>query len=96
MTLFTRDVNLELANRIWDVFMIEGVKAIYSAAVVFLSHFEEKLMNMDFVEIMTCIGTIKTINFDEDMVIDAMKKVKIPDWIQFEIDKLNDENIPIY
>ena len=96
MTLFTRDVNLELANRIWDVFMIGGVKAIYSAAIVFLSHFEEKLMNMDFVEIMTCIGTIKNINFDEDMVIEAMKKIKIPDWIQFEIDKLNDENIPIY
>ena len=96
MTLFTRDVNLELANRIWDVFMIEGVKAIYSAAIVFLSHFEEKLMNMDFVEIMTCIGTIKNINFDEDMVIEAMKKIKIPDWVQFEIDKLNEANIPIY
>lgn len=95
MTLFTHDVNLELANRIWDVFMIEGVKAIYSAAIVFLSHFEEKLMNMDFVEIMSCIGGINTINFDEDMVIEAMKKVKIPDWIQVEIDKLNDENIPI-
>ena len=96
MTLFTRDVNLELAYRIWDVFMIEGVKAIYSAAVVFLSHFEEKLMNMDFVEIMTCIGSIKNINFDEDMVIEAMKKIKIPDWVQFEIDKLNDANIPLY
>ena len=96
MTLFTRDVNLELANRIWDVFMIEGVKAIYSAAIVFLSHFEEKLMNMDFVEIMTCIGSIKNINFDEDMVIDCMKKIKIPDWIKFEIDKLNESNIPLY
>ena len=80
---------------IQGVFMIEGVKAIYSAAIVFLSHFEEKLMNMDFVEIMSCIGSINTINFDEDMVIEAMKKVKIPDWIQVEIDKLNDENIPI-
>jgi hypothetical protein len=96
MTLFTRDVNLELVNRIWDVFMIEGVKAIYSAAIVFLSHFEEKLMNMDFVEIMTCIGSIKTINFDEDMFVEAMKKVTMPDWIQLEIDKLNDSNIPIY
>ena len=95
MTLFTHDVNLELANRIWDVFMIDGVKAIYSAAIVFLSHFEEKLMNMDFVEIMSCIGSINTINFDEDMVIEAMKKVKIPDWVQVEINKLNDENIPI-
>ena len=96
MTLFTREVKLELANRIWDVFMIEGVKSIYSAAIVFLSHFEEKLMNMDFMEIMTCIGNIKTINFDEDMVIEAMKKVKIPNWIQLEIDNLNDKNIPIY
>jgi len=95
MTLFTHDVNLELANRIWDVFMIEGVKAIYSAAIVFLSHFEVKLMNMDFVEIMSCIGSINTINFDDDMFIEAMKNVKIPDWIQVEIDKLNDENVPI-
>ena len=96
MTLFTRDVNLELAKRIWDVFMIEGIKAIYSAAIVFLSHFESKLINMDFVEIMTCIGTIKNINFDDDMAIEAMKNVKIPDWVQFEIEKLNDENLPIY
>ena len=96
MTLFTRDVNLELAKRIWDVFMIEGIKAIYSAAIVFLSHFERKLINMDFVEIMTCIGTIKNINFDDDMAIEAMKNVKIPDWIQLEIEKLNDENVPVY
>ena len=96
MTLFTRDVNLELAKRIWDVFMIEGIKAIYSAAIVFLSHFENKLINMDFVEIMTCIGTIKNINFDEDMAIEAMKNVKIPDWVQLEIEKLNYENLPIY
>lgn len=96
MTLFTRDVNLELAKRIWDVFMVEGIKAIYSAAIVFLSHFESKLINMDFVEIMTCIGTIKNINFDEDMAIEAMKNVKIPDWVQLEIEKLNDSNLPIY
>ena len=96
MTLFTRDVNLELAKRIWDVFMIEGIKAIYSAAIVFLSHFESKLINMDFVEIMTCIGTIKNINFDEDMAIEAMKNVKIPEWVQLEIEKLNYENLPIY
>ncbi len=96
MTLFTRDVNLELAKRIWDVFMVEGIKAIYSAAIVFLSHFEDKLLKMDFVEIMTYIGSIKNINFDEDMVIEAMKNVKIPDWIQVEIDKLKEDNLTIY
>jgi hypothetical protein len=96
MTLFTRDVNLELVNRIWDVFMYEGISAIYCAAVVFLSHYEEKMMSMDFVEIMTCIGNIKNVNFDADMFIEAMQNVKIPDWVQKEIAQLQDENIPIY
>ena len=50
---------------------------------------------MDFVEIMSCINEINNINFDDDMFVEAMKNVKIPEWIQVEIDKLNDENIPI-
>ena len=96
MTLFSHDTNLELANRIWDVFMIEGVKAIYSAAIVILMHFEDRFVNMDFSEIMICINNVKNVNFNEDSFINAMQKVKIPGWVQKEIDKLSDENIPIY
>ena len=95
MTLFSHCVNIDIAMRIWDVYMIEGLKSIYAAAIVFLSHFEKKFLNMDFSEILNQINSIKLINFDEDSIIQGMKNVKFPDWIELEIIKLNDESIPL-
>ena len=95
MTLFTKSVNIDIATRIWDVYMVEGIKAIYSAGIVFLSHFEERFMHMEFEEILKELKTINMINFDDDMVINAMRKVKYPDWVEVEIEKTNEEGIPI-
>jgi hypothetical protein len=95
MTLFTKSVNIDIATRIWDVYMVEGIKAIYSAGIVFLSHFEERFMHMEFEEILKELKTINMINFDDDMVINAMRKVKYPDWVEVEIEKMNEEGIPI-
>ena len=95
MTLFSHCVNIDIAMRIWDVYMIEGLKSIYAAAIVFLSHFEQKFLNMDFSEILNQINSIKLINFDEDSIIQGMKNVKFPDWIELEIIKLNEETIPL-
>ena len=95
MTLFSHCVNIDIAMRIWDVYMIEGLKSIYAAAIVFLSHFEQKFLNMDFSEILNQINSIKLINFDEDSIIKGMKNVKFPDWVEIEIIKLNEETIPL-
>ena len=95
MTLFSHCVHIDIAMRIWDVYMIEGLKSIYAAAIVFLSHFEKKFLNMDFSEILNQINSIKLINFDEDTIIQGMKNVKFPDWIELEIIKLNEESIPL-
>ena len=93
--MFTKSVNIDIATRIWDVYMVEGIKAIYSAGIVFLSHFEERFMHMEFEEILKELKTINMINFDDDMVINAMRKVKYPDWVEVEIEKMNEEGIPI-
>ena len=95
MTLFSHCVHIDIAMRIWDVYMIDGLKSIYAAAIVFLSHFEKKFLNMDFSEILNQINSIKLINFDEDTIIQGMKNVKFPDWIELEIIKLNEESIPL-
>ena len=95
MTIFTHALNVDLVCRIWDVFMIEGLKCIYSAAIVFLSHFESEFLMFDLCEIMNTFNNLKNIYFDEDMIINAMKKVKYPKWILLEIEKMQEENIPI-
>ena len=95
MTLFTKSVNIDVAMRIWDVYMIEGITAIYSAGIVFLSHFEAKFMEMNFEDILKQIKSINVINFDDDMLVDAMKNVKYPDWVTVEIERMNEESIPL-
>ena len=95
MTLFTKSVNIDIAMRIWDIYMIEGITAIYSAAIVFLSHFEDKFMEMNFDDILKQIKTINLINFDDDLVVEAMKNVKYPEWVLIEIEKLTEEGIPL-
>lgn len=33
MTLFTRNLHIDLAVRIWDVYMIDGIATLYKAAI---------------------------------------------------------------
>lgn len=33
MTLFAKSLNIDISARIWDIYMIEGIKAIYQAAI---------------------------------------------------------------
>lgn len=33
MTLFSKNLNIDLAARIWDIYMLEGINAIYQAAI---------------------------------------------------------------
>ena len=42
MTLFTRNLNIELALRIWDIYMIEGIYVLYKTAIVIFSLDEKK------------------------------------------------------
>jgi hypothetical protein len=39
MTLFSRNLNIDLSARIWDVYMIEGIKAVYQASIGILIFF---------------------------------------------------------
>ena len=95
MTLFSKNLNIDLAARVWDIYMIDGIKAIYQAGIVILSHFEKKFMDSDFGEILKEIKSIQYINFDEDQLVSLMNSVKFPEWIEYEITKLNDDYIPI-
>ncbi len=104
MTIFSKSLNIDIAARIWDIYMIEGIGAIYQASIgknfnfkkVILSHFEKRFYEMDFEYIMKTLKSTNDINFDEDQLVQMMKGVKFPEWVTTEIQKLNDEYIPLY
>ncbi len=51
---------------------------------------------MDFDVILRTLKSTNELNFDEDQLVGMMKGVKFPEWVKIEIQKLNDEYIPIY
>ena len=51
---------------------------------------------MEFDMILKTLKNTNSINFDEDQLVEMMKQVKFPEWVLQEIQKLNDEYIPIY
>ena len=50
---------------------------------------------MEFDSILKSLKSLTQINFDEDQLVELMREVKFPDWITIEIQKLNDEYIPV-
>lgn len=52
LTLFTR-FPTELCVRVWDIFLYEGRKIFFRLAIAILSHFQPKLITMDFEHVLT-------------------------------------------
>lgn len=94
MTLYTRNLHLDLAVRIWDVYMIEGIKSLYKAGIVILTHYEKKFMKMDFEDILSQFKNLQDIKIDQDTFVDSMRNVKFTDKIMIKISRLDEDYIP--
>ena len=50
---------------------------------------------MEMEGILKTLKNLNEINFDEDNIIEMIKKVDFPEWVSNEIMKLNYEYIPL-
>jgi len=91
MTLFTRNLKIELALRIWDIYMLEGIISIYKSAIVIFNLSEKKLLKMDFAEIMNFLKNLDKNNYDEDKFVEEFNNVKFNENIINKIHQLNEE-----
>ena len=91
MTLYTRNIYFDLALRIWDIYMIEGIVALYKTAIVIFSLHEKEYLQMEFSDIMNHLKNLENNKYNEDNFIESMKKVKFDDKIISKIHQLNEE-----
>lgn len=96
MTIFSKNLNIDVAARIWDLYMIEGVKALYQAAISILTIFKDQLLTGNFETCMLIIKGKDLFKIEQEELINHMKKTKLSDSILFDIQKLDDEYIPLY
>ena len=93
MTLFTRNLNIDLALRIWDIYMIEGISIIYKSALVIFKLGEKQYLNMDFAEIMNNLKNLDKNNIiiNEDKFVEELNNIKFGDKILNKIHQFNEE-----
>ena len=91
MTLYTRNIYFDLALRIWDIYMIEGIVALYKTAIVIFCLHEKEYLQMEFSDIMNHLKNLENNKYNEDNFIESMKNVKFDDKIISKIHQLNEE-----
>ena len=91
MTLYTKNVYIDLAFRIWDIYMIEGIISLYKTAIVIFSIHQKDYLEMDFSDIMNHLKNLENNKYNEDKFVEAMNKVKFNDKIMNKIHQLNEE-----
>ena len=97
-SMFSKNFNIDLVMKIWDLYVIFGEKMIFYGAVNLLRELKNDLMNCEDKEEALDIllkNEEKEINCDN--VINGIFNVKVPDWILNELKTINDEeNISNY
>ena len=97
-TMFSKNFNIDLVMKIWDLYVIFGEKMIFYGAVNLLKELQNDLMNCeDKEEALDILLKNEEKELNCDNIINGIFNVKVPDWILNELKTINDEeNISNY
>jgi hypothetical protein len=93
-TIFSKNFNVDISMKIWDLFVVQGEKIIFDAGIALMKELEEELNNCEEKEEVLDIllnSQMKEIN--ESNVMKNMQKVEYPDWIQSEVLNMTEDTI---
>ncbi|KJP88833.1 hypothetical protein AK88_01523 [Plasmodium fragile] len=65
MTLFSQDLTFEHTVKLWDVFFLFGFKILIKVSLIFLSHFEKKILSLAYEEALTFLKSITRFPFTD-------------------------------
>lgn len=86
-SLFSSYFNIDMIMRVWDVYFCEGYKSLYLISIAIMKYFQNKIMNMEYEDIVDLLENCESIKVDEDIIIDNIRHVKMPKWIEEEFKK---------
>ena len=89
-TMFSKNFNIDIVMRIWDLYIVCGEKVIFYAAVLLLKELEEDLYNCeDKEEGLEVLLKSQEKEINENNIMNNIFKVKCPDWIIKELNSIN-------
>ena len=93
--MFSKNFNVDLVMKIWDLYVVFGEKIIFYGAINLLKELSNDLMNCENKEeALKLLLNNEEKELNSDNVINGIFNVKVPDWILNELKSINDdENI---
>lgn len=92
LTLFAKPLNLDSAAVVWDLFLLDGELALYTAALAILQLGEARLLRLDCLEdLRPAVGKPPG---DAELLAARMRKVRIPASLEQEMRRLERDCIP--
>ena len=93
-TIFSKNFNVDIAMKIWDLFVVQGEKIIFDAGIALMKELEDELNNCEEKEEALDLllnSQMKEIN--ESNVMKNIQNVEYPDWIQSEVLNMTEDTI---
>ena len=95
-TIFSKCFNIDIVMRIWDIYMIEGPRAIFEASCALLCILYREIMEAeDKDSILDILLHSQEKELNEEKIIQTMSKVKFPMWIKDEVKKMGEYLLPL-
>ena len=94
MTLFVKTLNIDVASRIWDLFILEGEIILFRVSIALMREVENDILRGSFEEIINGIKTVGIKIKDPEKLLRDTMSVEIPEWVIEEVPKIINECIP--
>ena len=92
-TMFSKNFNIDLVMKIWDLYVVFGEKMIFYGAINLLKELQNDLMNCDDKEeALNVLLYNQEKELNNDNVIKGIFNVKVPEWILNELKNINDDD----
>ena len=93
-TIFSKNFNVDISMKIWDLFVVQGEKIIFDAGIALMKELEEELNNCEEKEeALDILLNSQMREINENNIMNNMQKVEYPDWIQSEVQNMTEETI---
>ena len=91
MTLFAKNLNLDITMRIWDIYLIEGIETIYKSGIIILNYYENEFYDLEFEDIIQKLQKVSNLKLKEEEFINRMSYVKFNNNILNKIQMFNED-----
>ena len=93
-TIFSKNLNIDIVMKIWDLYIVLGEKIIFNAGVALLQELEEDLYNCEEKEEgLDVLLNCQEREIKETIFLKNILNVKCPEWIKNELSIINERGI---